>query len=81
MGALIFESRVVERAVAALTSEQHAAAVRRGRAMSLDDAVNYVIETFEDVIGEPARVGAASRSCRMHSQTHPLVGRVRLQRL
>jgi predicted ATPase/class 3 adenylate cyclase len=54
MGALIFESRVVERAVAALTSEQSAAAVLRGRAMSLDDAVNYVIETFEDVIGEPA---------------------------
>ena len=54
MGALIFESRVVERAVAALTSEQSAAAVRRGRAMSLDDAVNYVIETFEEVIGEPA---------------------------
>ncbi len=54
MGALIFEARVVERAVAALTAEQSAAAVRRGRAMSLDDAVKYVRATFEDVIGEPA---------------------------
>jgi predicted ATPase/class 3 adenylate cyclase len=53
IGQYIFESRVEERAYAALTSEQHEAAVRRGRAMSLDDAVAYIIATFEEILAEP----------------------------
>jgi predicted ATPase/class 3 adenylate cyclase len=53
IGQFIAESRVEERAFEALTSQQHEAAIRRGRAMSLDDAVAYVIATFEGILAEP----------------------------
>jgi predicted ATPase/class 3 adenylate cyclase len=51
IAAQLYESRVVERAVAALSSEEHAAAVRRGRAMTIDEAVAYAIEVFEQTMG------------------------------
>jgi hypothetical protein len=52
IAAQLYESRVVERAVAALSSEQHAAAVRRGKAMTIDEAVAYVLDVFEQAVGE-----------------------------
>jgi predicted ATPase/class 3 adenylate cyclase len=54
IGMLIADSRVEQRAFDALASEQYAEAVRRGAAMSLDDAVAYIVEVFEDEMGEAA---------------------------
>jgi predicted ATPase/class 3 adenylate cyclase len=55
IGQLIFASRVEERAFAALTSDQHAAAIRRGETMTLDEAVTFVVEQFAEILGEGAR--------------------------
>lgn len=54
IGQLILEARVEERAFAALASDRYAEAVRRGRAMSLDEAVAFVVEAADRTLGEPA---------------------------
>lgn len=50
LGQLIAWSRVEERAFQNLTSDEHAAATKRGRTMSLDDGVAFVVATAEDVL-------------------------------
>jgi predicted ATPase len=50
IGQLIIWSRVEERAIENLSSGEHAAATRRGQAMSLDEAVAFVVATAEDVL-------------------------------
>jgi predicted ATPase/class 3 adenylate cyclase len=50
LGQIIAWSRVEERAFQNLTSEEHAAAIRRGQAMSLDEAVAFIVATAEDVL-------------------------------
>jgi tetratricopeptide (TPR) repeat protein len=54
IGALILESGVDERAMAALSSEQHAAAARRGAAMSLDEAVAFLVAALRESVGGSA---------------------------
>ena len=53
IGWLIAQSRPEERAYAALASETWEAAVRRGRAMSLDEAVRYAIEVADRILADP----------------------------
>ena len=50
--AQLFASGVVERVMEALSSEQHEAAVRRGRGMTVDEAVAFLIDVFEEVVGD-----------------------------
>jgi predicted ATPase/class 3 adenylate cyclase len=46
LGSLLAGSRVEERAMATLETEEHAAAVHRGRQMSLDEAVAFVVDSL-----------------------------------
>ncbi|HET9519584.1 MAG TPA: hypothetical protein VFO73_00895, partial [Candidatus Limnocylindrales bacterium] len=52
IGQIILWSRVEERSFQNLTSDEHAAATRRGRTMSLDEGVAFAIATAEDVLRE-----------------------------
>ena len=52
IGMFIASSNLEERAYASLTADQHAAAVRRGKAMSLDEAVTYVVNVIERALAQ-----------------------------
>ena len=50
LGQLILASRIEERAFQNLSTDQHADAIRRGQAMTLDEAVAFYVEQFEGVL-------------------------------
>jgi tetratricopeptide (TPR) repeat protein len=52
IGQIILWSRVEERSIEALSSGDYAAAMQRGRAMSLDDAVAFVMAIGEEILRE-----------------------------
>jgi hypothetical protein len=52
IGQLILASRVEQRAFAALSSEAHANAIRRGRSMTLDEAIAFIVNEFEVILAE-----------------------------
>jgi predicted ATPase/class 3 adenylate cyclase len=52
LGALILRSRVEERAFQNLSSDEHADAIKRGQAMTLDDAVAFFVEELEKLLRE-----------------------------
>jgi predicted ATPase/class 3 adenylate cyclase len=62
LGALILASKVEERAFKALSTDQHAAAIRRGEAMSLDDGVAFVVEQVERILDAEGAAGLADPS-------------------
>ena len=65
IGLLIVGAKVEERAYAALESEEYAAAVRRGRAMSLDEAVAYLVSSMDDASSALTEGGFRSETGRL----------------